>query len=314
MAGTGDRALNSRGQSYQDKLQLAVGTLFFGIMIIYAGVRGHKVVTQLPATYRTTQAPRTISHALLDRFFPASQIPTPTYEFPALTFCPTDAQTTLAVVSCFRESTATKDVCAPSGQYRRNMTIEGADVACVTINDSPGAVLAATSTDDILEVTVSVLGTADGSPEGATVVTHPQLGGADRSLDSQWGFDNVFGASAYTATEIVGKKLYTIDANGAWKETFEIKASSMRLKIDTTQLKPFVRVEFRYPKLEATYEKSFLVLDMNNWLGEVGGVAALLFFLLRAFSAVTAFLLKRSDSFAYTDLGKEYRTEGFAHY
>ncbi|KAJ3154489.1 hypothetical protein HDU86_004618 [Geranomyces michiganensis] len=283
-------------------------------MIIYAGVRGHKVVTQLPATYRTTQAPRTISNALLDHMFPKSEIPAPTYEFPALTFCPTDTQTTLTVLSCFRESTVTKDTCASAGQYRRNMTIEGADVACLTINDPLSAPLAATSTDDVLEVTVSVVGTADGSPEGAVVITHPQVGGPKQPLESHWGFDNVFGASAYTATEIVGKKLYTIDAHGAWKETFEIKASSVRLKIDTAQLKPFVRIEFRYPKLEATYEKSFLVLDMNNWLGEVGGVAALLFFLLRAFSAVVAFLLKRSDNFAYTDLGKEYRAEGFAHY
>lgn len=44
-----------------------------------------------------------------------------------------------------------------------------------------------------------------------------------------------------------------------------------------------------------TYEKSFLPLDMNNWLGEVGGVAALLYFLhIVATRIAMSFLVKNS--------------------
>ncbi|TPX54502.1 hypothetical protein PhCBS80983_g05903 [Powellomyces hirtus] len=319
MSSTGERSLNSRGQGIQDKLQLAVGALFVGIMIIYAGVRGHKVVTQLPATYRTTQAPRTISNAYLEKMFPKTRIPSPTYEFPAMTFCPPQPGSRISFVSCYRAATATKDSCAPAGIFYRNLTFEGSDLQCLTVNDLPGKALVATNQDDILEVRVNIDGVTEGDPEGAVVATHRQLG-PNEPVMSEWGFDNFFGASAYTSTEIVGKKLYTIDSNGRWQETYETKASSIRYKMDpakydaSKEFKPFVTVEFRYPKLEATYEKSFLVLDMNNWLGEVGGVACLLFFLQRAFTVVVGFLLKRSDSFAYTNLGKEYRNEGFAHY
>ncbi|KAJ3022281.1 hypothetical protein HKX48_006593 [Thoreauomyces humboldtii] len=319
--GTGDRALNSRGQGYLDKLQIAVSSLFILIMVIYAGVRGHKVATQLPATFRTTESPKTLAadYTLLDHIFPSSNVPEATYEFPALTFCPPDQFTTVTQLGCYRASTATKTNCPAF--YHRNLTFEGESLSCLTVNDQPTDVLLATSSDDVMEVTVSVVGTGAGAPQGTVVAAHPQRDPKETSAEAaeDWGFDNFFAAGVYTSTEIVGKKLYTVDDMGDWDESFEIKASSMRLKLDVDALEaapgnvPFVRVEFRFPKLEATYEKSFLPLDMNNWLGEVGGVAALLFFLQRAFLAVTAFVLKRSDAFAYTDLGGN-KNEGFAHY
>ncbi|KAI8817929.1 uncharacterized protein EV422DRAFT_539377 [Fimicolochytrium jonesii] len=323
--GQGDRTFNSRGQTIYDQVQTVLTVLFVGIMIIYAGVRGHKVVTQLPATYRTTEAPKTFTGEYLSRVF-TNKLPEATYEFPAMTFCPPDKHTTVQFVSCFRNSTGVIQPC--SAHYERTVTFEGDDLKCTTVNDLPGDVLFATSADDVLEVALAVTGTAPGSPQGTLVATHRQIGppntNAGRSQKeegfNQWGYDNFFGASAYTSTEIVGKKLYQVQEDGTFDVNFEVKASSLRMKMDVATLeadptfKPPVRVEFRYPKLEATYEKPFLVLDMNNWLGEVGGVSALLYFLQKVVMLVVSFVLKRSDSFAYTDLGKEFRSEGFAHY
>lgn len=68
-------------------------------------------------------------------------------------------------------------------------------------------------------------------------------------------------------------------------------------------------LEFRYPKLEVTYEKSFLMLDMDNWLGEVGGLAFLLLMLQRGLIFTAKAFMNRSDKFSYMNLGKEYDQE-----
>lgn len=36
---------------------------------------------------------------------------------------------------------------------------------------------------------------------------------------------------------------------------------------------------FKYKNFQITYEKSFYPLDMDNWFGEIGGVAAIFYFL-----------------------------------
>lgn len=67
-------------------------------------------------------------------------------------------------------------------------------------------------------------------------------------------------------------------------------------------------------QLSSQYEDDSHYLQyQNNWLGEVGGVACLLFFLLRLVMAVVDYVLKLSDNFAVTDMGK-YRNEGFNNY
>ena len=71
-------------------------------------------------------------------------------------------------------------------------------------------------------------------------------------------------------------------------------------------------LQFRYPKLEVTYEKAFLTLDSHIWLGEVGGLSFLLFMLLRSSVFVTKAFLSRSDKYSYMNLGKEYDQETFA--
>lgn len=208
-------------------------------------------------------------YEFLNNMFP-SKIPPATHEYPALTFCPPDPKTTIAVASCYRLATATKESCAKEGIYQRKVSFESEELQCWTVNDIPGQLLKAETADDVLQVILTVKGTADGSPEGVLVAAHPQRG--QSTAFNEWGFENFFAASAYTATEIAGRKLYSIDLKNNVKEEYEIKASSMRMRMDplsfpgesgTQQPGPApVAIEFRYPKLEVTYEKAFLVLDM----------------------------------------------------
>lgn len=53
--------------------------------------------------------------------------------------------------------------------------------------------------------------------------------------------------------------------------------------------------EFKYKNFKITYERSFLPLDMNNWLGEIGGVGSILYFIhLAAIKIAMSFLLKNA--------------------
>ena len=69
-----------------------------------------------------------------------------------------------------------------------------------------------------------------------------------------------------------------------------------------------ILIELRYPTLEVTYEKSFLPLDMNNWLGEVGGVTALVFMLYSALMRIVGAVLVKSGKYSSADYVKG---EGF---
>lgn len=92
---------------------------------------------------------------------------------------------------------------------------------------------------------------------------------------------------------------------------YQVKPSSIKIQNgnDTVLSGTYLILQFRYPKLEVTYEKSFLVLDMDNWLGEVGGLAFLLFMLQRGLLFTAKAFMNRSEKFSYMNLGKEYDQE-----
>jgi hypothetical protein len=51
------------------------------------------------------------------------------------------------------------------------------------------------------------------------------------------------------------------------------------------------------------------MLDMDNWLGEVGGLAFLLLMLQRGLIFAARAFMNRSDKFSYMNLGKDYDQE-----
>ncbi|KAJ3052982.1 hypothetical protein HK097_005291 [Rhizophlyctis rosea] len=307
------RVFNSVGENLYTGIQRTIGTLFFIIMLFYAGFRGHRVVTQLPATFRTTQAPKSLPTDFLRQMFP-SKIPSATYEFPSLTICPGNSGPKVEIVGCHLDGTARTDPCDPKGQYPRFYTFEGESLNCTAVNEWPGEIKSAGSNQEVLRVAGNLIGTREGNPQGVLVAAHPaSVDNAQPVVD----YENFFAVSALHLTEVSARKVYSIDMKNNVRLDYEVKASPIRMKFnesgywDETAKLPFT-IEFRYPKLEVTYQKEFLVLDMNNWLGEVGGVACLLYLLQKLAMAVVGYALKLSDNFAVTE-GK-YRNEGFNNY
>ncbi|KAJ1560956.1 hypothetical protein HK405_005404, partial [Cladochytrium tenue] len=181
------RILNTRGQNIYDRLNIVMGVIFFLAAVIYAGVRGQRVVTQLPVTFRTTQTPKQLaSDSFLSMLFP-STLPSATYEFPVVVLCPQDPAATLTLTSCAKTTTATTVNCSTAGistsfvataEATAGLASAGTVGACVAVNDSPGTVLAADSAADTLDIAVSVAGTRKGRPVGAYVLLQAQAGNA----------------------------------------------------------------------------------------------------------------------------------------
>ena len=84
------------------------------IVLTYAGLRAHKVYTQLPATYRTTQSPAKIPYDFLNELIPYST-PDPTYEFPAITMCADDPAASISLSTCGKVTSAAVNDCDVNG-------------------------------------------------------------------------------------------------------------------------------------------------------------------------------------------------------
>lgn len=196
------RNLNARGQNLIDRIEKAIGTILFVVVIIYAGVRGQKFATQLPATYRTTTRPNNIPIDFVNQIFP-SNIPDPTYEFPAVTICP-EVGALAGIVSCFvtKSPSGIKVPCDDKGMYSRFLPYLGSQVECQTVNDIPGKPLAAENSGDIMMVTVTLTGTSPGSPRSAFVTAHPHGGPTVTPVQS---FDNFFAAGTSSMTQVAAK-------------------------------------------------------------------------------------------------------------
>lgn len=60
------------------------------------------------------------------------------------------------------------------------------------------------------------------------------------------------------------RKVYQIDQHNNIKQTYEVKPSSAQIAPFNGTHSPYLLMQFQYPKLEVTYEKAFLALDMVN--------------------------------------------------
>ncbi|TPX30158.1 hypothetical protein SmJEL517_g06217 [Synchytrium microbalum] len=277
-------------------------------MVLYAGFRGQRAATQLPATFTTTTPPRSLPYEFMTRIFP-DKVPAQTFEFPALTICPETAGSIVSITTCYVANATTTTNCDSTGIYIKNTTFDGVNQTCIAINDIPGMIMSANTEADVLFIAAHVSNVSVGGASGVLVNAHGQ---GENRMD----FDSYFAASAYTLTEGSLRKIYRIDLNDTVTVDYESKATHLDLNVNTvlggSNIMPF-EMEFRYPRLEYVYERTFFPLDANNWLGEVGGVAALLLFLHRAVMSILVIVMCRTDRYSFSRVvGKN--EEGFERF
>jgi len=254
-------------------LAWTTGVILLLVGLIYAGVRGHYAFVHKPAvqTYFQDQA----------------SVP-----FPAVTFCPLfEGVPPLQLLECVRETGPVEDTDCRSTAYYRNFIIETEQHYCLTINDpqNGGSPIAATSVDDEMGTIISINSSLvpAGEPIGAIVMLHDQ--GTNPYIEPQ----NAFIIDVGKLTDIwVRKDQYTA-LNGTVTVFWTAYTSVASIQPASAGAPNTMDMDFVFPKLGTYMNQEYYIYTQDNWIGEVGGLCALLLFLHAAFNFLVMLILSR---------------------
>jgi len=238
-------------------LSWTVGFILFLTAVIYAGVRGSGAYHHLPATQST--------------FVPGGII-----NFPAVTVCGIEAHTPLTAIECIREHDRVENLdCLPFAK-QTTASFEGTPLQCITFNEptDSSAVLQSNSIDDELGI-MAVLDTSTVDSEiGCLVFLHDQ--GAPLEIEE------AFVIEVRKLTEVwVTKEIITL-LNGTTEVDWHARTTYMGLK-PTNDTRAIIDMDVAFVTQGYLDSRQYYVYAVDNWIGEVGGLSALLFFLHQAF-------------------------------
>jgi len=242
---------------------IVIAILLFIVVLLYAGFRGYNAYNHDPATQ--------------ENFIKVNSI-----VFPAITVCPL-VNVPIAPLECMREISNQEVEDCLSTVYTRTYNIEGTDHLCLTFNDpqsSSGSVMSASSVNDELAVIVYINSTAvpPGEQIGAIVFVHPQ--GSDPELEVEETFITETGV----VTEVWLQQNHRIYANKSEEYDYLVRSYAGVLKPEPGEdVLTIVDMDFVYPRIEILQHREYFVYSVDVWIGEVGGVAFLLFFLHKSF-------------------------------
>ncbi|KAJ3221215.1 hypothetical protein HK099_003692 [Clydaea vesicula] len=276
-------------------------------------------------TLVTFTAPKNLPISYLEEMFPGDRVPATltSFEFPVVTICALEKNASITTTSCVYSLTALKKSCNAQGIIQRSMNagIYGSSLPCISFNEYP-SFINVTTKDTTMEVSISVERISEGNPDGVLVIVHPQNPILENELNPEVNFENSFVASSGTIVEVelqyeimrimssvlnfFFRKVWHLPLQRPAEIEYFAKGSSINVQSGTSSSTTAssnstvspptpLKLQFRYPTLEILYEKEFLPLTKNSWLGEVGGFAALLMFLHQAIMLFATFIMSRSD-------------------
>jgi len=258
---------------FRTGLSWSVGIILFLVVIIYAGVRGNQAYNHNPVEVTTYQA--------------MASIP-----FPAVTICSV-VPARIAAIECQHEVAVLVTEFCLSTVYPRNYTIEGLTHSCLTFNDPQNGMMpfSSASVNDELAIQVSVNSSdvPNGEPIGVLVMIHVQ--GIAPVIED----DSSFIANVAEVTEAWLRYEQTNLINGAQGEPdYMATVSAATKKEDATQ--DYVNVadiDFSFTQQGAFINTQYYAYTPDNWIGEVGGLACLLWFLHWFFCGIIMFIANR---------------------
>lgn len=206
-------------------------------------------------------------------------------DYPAITVCPTDVVSIIALLGCtLQEGHAAVADC--SGTTRRiTVTILGEDYPCIQYNGESAPVQATSLANSLLlQTSINTSNTAVGDPMGAFVIIHAQ------------GTTPILGDSSFVATPgymqlvLLHNNTY-IGLNGT-TVAFTTGVSKAPLKGYSADQGQTFSLQVAYPQLVSYVQReipgSVFNLNRGRFITEAGGLAALLLFLHRFVMWVTA--------------------------
>jgi len=245
-------------QRIETAIKWILGVLLFIVVIIYAGIRGTLAYNHQPA--------------LLVNFQQRASV-----NFPAVTICPMEP-TTLSLVECVKETGSNDVADCSSTQYFRMFSLEGMQYGCLTFNDPQDGSkpLASNSYADELEiqvrVNISLVPVGEGS--GVLVILHDQM--TEPELEEESSF--IANVGEMTETFLRLDEIHYI--NGTVENDFKSFPSGSELREDIQgSLNNLAAVALYYTQQGAFVNQEYYVYTPDNWIGEVGGLTCLLWFL-----------------------------------
>jgi len=252
-----------------------VGFILFLTCVIYAGVRGNYAYNHLPATQTD--------------FITQSSV-----NFPAVTVCPLEKYTPLTPIECLHESNGVEDANCSAYIHPDTYTFEGNLLNCFTFNDpsdSSKVINCGASTDELAVVNI-INGTGAHEEVGAFVMIHDQ--GTTDTLNDYNGFV----VDAGKLTEFWLQKYTITHIDGSTQNKWYAKMTSATLRYpsqnpNNTLSALVIDMDFSFTSVGVYQSMEYYVYTRNNWIGEVGGLAALLLFLHGAFMVIAMAIIEQ---------------------
>jgi len=250
---------NPRLDKIDNILTYSLGAIVVIIMVIYAGVRGTNINTKMSTVQSTL-------------------ISTPKIIFPAVTLCPLE-NVAFTPLECLYESKQVESTNCLSSVKAAQFKFEGVTYNCFTFNDPADATtrIQSTSLDDELVIQLSIDKNAIVEELGALCMVHEQ--GQVPELESH----SAFLVDVGKVTDVWVRKEIVTELNGVVEVDWSSKFSTLTLKEPPPE-DPSVLIDLDFTFEEQGYYKTkqIHVYTSNNWVGEVGGLAFLLYCLHQA--------------------------------
>jgi len=242
-----------------DIFSTIVAVLLLLAVIIYAGERGYYAYHHLPARQSNFKVLKPVN-------------------FPAVTACPLEPYNVVPT-DCIKETALSP---YPTGfcldyVYQRAHVFEGFNYTCHTFNDpnpSQGQPMQSNSIQDLLELRLFINASLipAGEPQGLFVMLHPQ------GEDPQIELSTSFVAGLGDLTQVWIEKEQVTQINGTSFVMFQATAGNVP-KQGSGFENNVLEILIAYTQQGYTQTNEFYAYSKDNWIGEVGGFAALMLFL-----------------------------------
>eukprot|EP01116_Phalansterium_solitarium_P020744 TRINITY_DN620_c0_g1_i1.p1 TRINITY_DN620_c0_g1~~TRINITY_DN620_c0_g1_i1.p1 ORF type:complete len:268 (-),score=71.31 TRINITY_DN620_c0_g1_i1:247-1050(-) len=235
-----------------------VGMIMLLTTVIYAGVRGFYAYNHLPAVQIN--------------FEPRSSVP-----FPAVTVCPIEKDISgLTPGECDKETDLQEVDAQCAIKTNVEVAVSGVEFkGCITFNDPANGkhVLSQDSVADELSVQAYVPLDQVQDHLGVLVILHNQ--GEPPQHDTV----RSFWAQVRMATEVYLRLEERHYIDGSVKQFWAAEQIGIVARKDQNATNSMAEIDFQLTKMGVYIANEYYVYNQNNWYGEVGGLASLLFFL-----------------------------------
>jgi len=207
-----------------------------------------------------------------------SSIPVTAMTLPVLTVCPMFVQSVLSPLECVFEDGPTVVADCLSQVVTVQVTIENIQLNCLQYNNIAAPFVATSSASELGSKTyVDSSLVPVGEPIGLYAMVHTQ------SVAPVFGWNNVFIGNPGDVHLVLLQNTTHIHADGSTQEVnFAISVSHAGTALNDTTSTKTVDVDVIYPQMVAYYDTEVPIYVQHSWVGEIGGLAALLFFLHNA--------------------------------